>query len=374
VEAFANKIGRITPQGSFAEFPIPTASSGASGITAGSDGKLYFGELARIGQFTTSGQVTEFPETLGEAQVEGITSGPDGNIWFTEAVGNIIGQLVVTAQPPPPTAQATVSLQSSASQVVQGEPFVFTATVTGTTDLKLPTGDVSFLDGSTLLKTVSLNQADQATFSLSSLSPGTHQITARYGGDDLYPASASLPFKVIVSAPAPAPVVDGPHIVSVERFGIHRQPTRLVLVFNTNLNAETALNLSDYSIIPQGGNRRSNDPRADHIAIDSARYDPATKSVTLIPHVRLKLRRHYVLVVSGTAPNGVEDSSGNLLDGAGNGRSASDFETLVGPLNLAGPERQLVLRDWPSVLSNKPLAAMGNPPGRSGKVSLSSGR
>jgi hypothetical protein len=127
----------------------------------------------------------------------------------------------------------------------------------------------------------------------------------------------------------------------------------LVLVFSSDLNAKTAEDRGNYTITAPGRDGRFNDSRAEAIPIDSAIYDPATKSVTLIPHVRLKLRRHYLLVVSGTAPSGVEDSSGNLLDGANTGRSGSDFETLVGPENLAGPERQLVLNDWPSVFSNK---------------------
>src|SRR5438477_438530 len=41
-----NKIARITPAGTFTEFPIPTANSGSFEITFGPDGNLWFTESA----------------------------------------------------------------------------------------------------------------------------------------------------------------------------------------------------------------------------------------------------------------------------------------------------------------------------------------
>src|SRR6266567_2497852 len=55
-------IGRITPEGAITEFPIPTPSSGPSGIASAPDGALWFAERFgnKIGRITTSGAITEF--------------------------------------------------------------------------------------------------------------------------------------------------------------------------------------------------------------------------------------------------------------------------------------------------------------------------
>jgi len=96
----ASKIGRITPGGSISEFPLPTGASGPgitagpSSITAGPDGNLWFTESGgnQIGRITTAGFITEFP-LPPVVHPYGITAGPDGNLWFTEFDGNKIGRL-----------------------------------------------------------------------------------------------------------------------------------------------------------------------------------------------------------------------------------------------------------------------------------------
>ena len=49
----ANQIGRITTQGVFSEFPIPTPGSNPLGIALTSDGTVWFTENAanKIGRF-----------------------------------------------------------------------------------------------------------------------------------------------------------------------------------------------------------------------------------------------------------------------------------------------------------------------------------
>jgi streptogramin lyase len=76
------------------EFPVPTASAGVEGITAGPDGNLWFAESSadQIGRITPSGMVTQFRVTAGAAPV-GIAVGPDGALWFTEYDANKIGRM-----------------------------------------------------------------------------------------------------------------------------------------------------------------------------------------------------------------------------------------------------------------------------------------
>ena len=70
-----------------------------------------------------------------------------------------------------------------------GQAVTFTATVTVPQGAGVPTGTVTFLDGMTVFGTGTLNGADLATFSTSTLAAGDHLITAVYGGDDSFAAS-----------------------------------------------------------------------------------------------------------------------------------------------------------------------------------------
>jgi streptogramin lyase len=89
-------IGRIKPTGVATEFEV--LGIRPAGITAGSDGNLWFGTLAAsIGRITPSGAVTIFP-SANTPFTSQITAGPDGNVWFTysSGIGRITPAGVVT--------------------------------------------------------------------------------------------------------------------------------------------------------------------------------------------------------------------------------------------------------------------------------------
>jgi YVTN family beta-propeller protein len=91
-----------------------------------------------------------------------------------------------------PVSQAATStvVASSAAMVTVGQQVTFTATVSSAASAT-PTGSVAFLDGSTQIGTGALGANPQATFSTSSLSLGTHSITAKYSGDANFFGSTS---------------------------------------------------------------------------------------------------------------------------------------------------------------------------------------
>ena len=78
----------------------------------------------------------------------------------------------------------TLTAPSSAGETVK-----FTATVTSPTTK--PTGMVTFIDGTTDLGTGTL-AAGKASYSTSTLSAGSHNITAVYGGPANITGSTSL--------------------------------------------------------------------------------------------------------------------------------------------------------------------------------------
>jgi streptogramin lyase len=123
--ADGNQIGRITPDGTVTQFPIPTPNCRPTGIATGPDRNLWFTELYgnHIGQMTTDGVIlAEFDSPTAYSLPAGITTGPEGNIWFTELQGNKIARLRAPANHLLITAPATA---------VSGTPFNITVTALG---------------------------------------------------------------------------------------------------------------------------------------------------------------------------------------------------------------------------------------------------
>jgi Bacterial Ig-like domain (group 3)/FG-GAP-like repeat/FG-GAP repeat len=87
--------------------------------------------------------------------------------------------------------QTTTMLTSSLDPATSGQSVTFTANVVAAGSTAMPTGVVTFLDGSTVLGTKTLVGSGVASFSLSSLSVGSHAITASYSGDANSVASVS---------------------------------------------------------------------------------------------------------------------------------------------------------------------------------------
>jgi hypothetical protein len=94
-------------------------------------------------------------------------------------------------------AASTVTLTSSAARVTAGQAVVFTARVTPAT----ATGNIQFMDGTTLLGTVALNVDGAATLTNSNLTAGSHSITAVYAGDSKTAGSTSTPLVQTIDAP-----------------------------------------------------------------------------------------------------------------------------------------------------------------------------
>jgi hypothetical protein len=95
-------------------------------------------------------------------------------------------------------ANTTLALSESTATSTYGGPVSFTAGVSSTAGT--PSGSVNFFDNGGPLGTASLGAAGQAVLPVSSLSAGTHLITASYGGDTNFTGSASpLPVGETVS-------------------------------------------------------------------------------------------------------------------------------------------------------------------------------
>jgi hypothetical protein len=219
----------------------------------------------------------------------------------------------------------TAILGSSANPSTVGEQIVFTATVDPPGGTRIPTGDVTFTIDGHKEPPVPLREVGgsiEAAFSISTLTAGTHKISATYDGDTTFAASnPSGPITEIVHDPA----VEGPKVVKVLRYGVHWQPTVLVLSFSAALDPTSAQDPRNYVIVgPEGGRD----------AIGTAVYDPTTHTVTLRPRSRIDIHYAYRLTVVGTGADGVTGADGTRLGAVHAGDPGQDFVTTLTWRNL----------------------------------------
>ena len=99
----------------------------------------------------------------------------------------------------------TTSLGANLLSPTLGQNVIFTATVNKGTGINAPTGTVTFLEGATILGTGAVDGSGNATFQTTTLTAGSHNISATYGGDTLYLSSGSAVVVIDVTTPGATP-------------------------------------------------------------------------------------------------------------------------------------------------------------------------
>jgi hypothetical protein len=167
-----------------------TVTSGVPGTLTGTvtffDGALSIGTAAPNG----AGQAVLSISTLSVAthNITAVYSG-DGN--FAGSTSAVLNQTVNKA----PSTTVIGSPFPNPSEFNQN--VTFTATVTGVGGM--PTGTVTFKEGTVVLGTAPLNASGQAAFTISTLSIGNHNVKAFYNGDASYTISNSAQVKQAVN-------------------------------------------------------------------------------------------------------------------------------------------------------------------------------
>jgi sugar lactone lactonase YvrE len=148
------------------------------------DGALTLGVVAVNG----SGQAVLSMNTLATGS-HSIVATYAGN---TNYSGSASSALVEVIQ----QTGTTTLLSTAATPTQVGTVATFTATVTSQTGI--PTGSVSFLDNGVAIGSGTLNAQGVASFATSSLTVGTHPITALYVGNSSYTTSTSAVVQQVV--------------------------------------------------------------------------------------------------------------------------------------------------------------------------------
>ncbi len=173
-----------------------TPDGALSGTVTFSDGAAVLGTAP----INSTGQATFAASGLAVGQ-HAIVASFGGNTNY--AASSSVAMSEAVQQTPTQT-----SLSLSASTTLAGEPVSFNAVVTSATGI--PTGTVTFRDGNTALGSTTVDQRGNASFSATRLAPGTHNITAAYGGDANYLASVSAAAEERIELAQPNLTLRGP--------------------------------------------------------------------------------------------------------------------------------------------------------------------
>jgi hypothetical protein len=174
----------------------PQTISLSAGTLADAAGVTFGVAPLTLSATASSGLPVVFSVISGPATLNGnaLTITGAGSVIFAAnqpGSSNYAAAPQVTETIPINKAQSVVAVASSVNPVLVQDGITFTATVTSS--VGTPTGAVTFLDGTTPLGTGTLS-GGVATFAISSLTAGSHTITASYGGDTNFLAAASSVF------------------------------------------------------------------------------------------------------------------------------------------------------------------------------------
>ncbi len=180
---------------------------------------------AQSGTAIPTGSVTlsDSATSLGTATLDG-----QGRASFnisSLAVGSHIivaayaGDSNFSASASSPQSQVVNKANSATALGTSPNPSIFGQTVTVTAMVTqfgggsaIPSGSVSFSDGSTILGTSQLDNTGKATFAISSLSAGTHSITAAYAGDGSFqPSTSGATTQTVTKSASSASVTAAPN-------------------------------------------------------------------------------------------------------------------------------------------------------------------
>jgi len=327
-ESGTGKVAVINPKTvAFSEVNAPTANSQPDEITTGPDGDLWFNEHNdTVNKIATINPIThgtaDFAIPVASSRPSGIATGSDGNLWFTDSgVGaSNIGVLS-------PATYVSASIEPPAF-VAPGSTFGLTVTVNYLSGL-VDTGyngpvTVALVNpgGATLGGTLTVNAKNGvATFSGLTI----NQLGANYrliAYTDPLMATYTTPVMVDV-----APTIIAEKILYAGK-GRHKHVVGFELDFSKSLNPTQAQNVANYAVTQTV--KIHGKPGGKPVALASAVYNDATHAVTLTISGKAPFVTGGQIVVNGTAPLGITDTLGDLLDGNGKGVPGVYATLLIG--------------------------------------------
>jgi len=138
----------------------------------------------------------------------------------------------------------STTVTSSSNPSSFGQSIMIDATVTAANGAPgIPSGSVSFKEGSTILGAATLNSAGHALFSYSAFSIGSHTITADFVGTNGWLASSGQLVQVVQGAPVLLLEENSQRAIAVDLVTQTRDPFSLTSPFNLSPDARRRISL-----------------------------------------------------------------------------------------------------------------------------------
>ncbi|MEP6920364.1 MAG: Ig-like domain-containing protein [bacterium] len=204
---------------------VPAGAGTPSGMVTFQDGALVIGQVPLDGFGVAA--ITRSNLTPGSHNIVATYA---SNTQFAASTGTLT-QVVQNG------TSTTVSSSSSPSSF--GQTVRITAAVTATNGAPFtPTGSVSFKEGATILTTVPLDATGRASFNTSSLSIGSHTITAEFTGTNGWPGSSGSFAQVVQDAPLLLTEQDSDRAIALDLVIQTRDPFSLTNQFNLRMDQD----------------------------------------------------------------------------------------------------------------------------------------
>jgi hypothetical protein len=169
-----------------------TATVAASGSGSAPTGSVsFFDGAVQAGSGTLNGAGVAVATVTPGAGTHSYTAHYLGNANYAAAVSASSGVSVATA--------VTTTTLGVSGGTAYGNPATLVATIMPSVSTAGPTGTVTFYDGTTAVGSGTLSGTMATTSAL--LGPGTHSLTAKYGGDSNFSGSTSAAAAVTVVVP-----------------------------------------------------------------------------------------------------------------------------------------------------------------------------
>jgi hypothetical protein len=179
------------------------------------------------------------------------------------------------------------------------------------------------------------------------------------------PTPTPAPGPVGSPSPTPAPAAPVTVVAVHDVTNKKHQVTEIVIDFSGPLNAAQADNVAAFRLAAANRKGVFTAKNSPVTKLRSAVFNPANNSVTLIPKGVLALAKPLQLTISGTAPTGLQDTSGQLIDGDNNGTPGGNAAAII---RRSGVTLNAVAPTMPVMISptapTTPVMSRPTPPAR----------
>lgn len=283
-----------------------SAAATVSGLTAHPTGNVTFLDGATTigtGALNANGAATLTLSTLAVG-THNLTAAYVGDVTFLGNTSAPLSQVIRNA-----TTQAVLTTSGSPSHY--GNAVTFTVNVSG--ESVMPTGNVTFLDGTSSLGQIALNRG-AATLTLTTLSPGIHSITASYAGDSNNSSSVSgavaqqviqTPQITLASSINPALTLDRPVLTATMKTPTTTVPTGSIrFLEGTTLLGSGVLDANGTASFTAAAFAAGTHVITAQYAGDAANDAASSQAVTLVVNLRAT-QTSLSSTAASTATNGV---------------------------------------------------------------------